>query len=76
MQGRATKIAAYTMQAEVFMTLQDFTSAKSSLEYVTNYANKNNEKLGLENDVLQIYAADNPMGKEIILPPNTTMEQP
>lgn len=66
MQGRATKIAAYTMQAEVFMTLQDFTSAKSSLEYVINYANKNNEKLGLENDVLQIYASDNPMGKEII----------
>ena len=66
MQGRATKIAAYTMQADVFMTLQDFNSAKNSLENILDYANQNKEKLDLENDVLQIYASDNPMGKEII----------
>ena len=35
MQGRATKIAAYTMQADVFMTLQDFNSAKNSLENIS-----------------------------------------
>lgn len=66
MQGRATKIAAYTMQADVFMTLQNFTSAQASLENVINYANQHGDELGLEEDVLQIYASDNPMGKEII----------
>lgn len=66
MQGRATKIAAYTMQADVFMTLQNFTSAQASLENVINYANQHSDELGLEEDVLQIYASDNPMGKEII----------
>ena len=66
MQGRATKIAAYTMQAEVFMTLQDFNLAKNPLENILDYANQNKDKLDLENDVLKIYASDNPMGKEII----------
>lgn len=66
MQGRATKIAAYTMQADVFMTLQDFSSAKTSLENVISYAGQNPAELGLEDDVLQIYASDNPMGKEVI----------
>lgn len=66
MQGRATKIAAYTMQAEVYMTLQDFTSAQTSLDKVIDYANQNSNELGLEEDVLQIYASNNPMGKEII----------
>ena len=64
MQGRATKIAIYTMQADVFMTLQDFNSAKNSLENILDYANQNKEKLDLENDVLQIYASDNPMGEK------------
>lgn len=66
MKGRATKIAAYTMQADVYMTLQDFTSAQTSLKNVITYANQNSDKLSLENDVLRIYASDNPMGKEII----------
>lgn len=66
MQGRATKIAAYTMQADVFMTLQDFPSAQSSLDNVISYANQHSDELGLEEDVLRIYASDNPMGKEII----------
>lgn len=66
MQGRATRIAAYTMQADVLMTQQDFTSARNSLENIINYANQNSDILGLESDVLQIYASDNPMGKEII----------
>jgi hypothetical protein len=62
----ATGKKTYTMQADVFMTLQDFNSAKNSLENILDYANQNKEKLDLENDVLQIYASDNPMGKEII----------
>lgn len=66
MKGRATRIAAYTMQADVFMTLQDFTSAQKSIENILTYANQNGEKLGLESDVLRIHASDNPMGKEII----------
>lgn len=66
MQGRATRIAAYTLQADVFMTLQDFSSAKGALENILTYANQNSERLGLESDVLQIYASNNPMGKEVI----------
>lgn len=66
MQGRATRIAAYTLQADVFMTLKDFSTAKGSLENILTYANQNSEKLGLESDVLQIYASNNPMGKEVI----------
>lgn len=66
MQGRATKIAAYAMQSDVFMTLKDFASAKTSIEYVLTYANQNSEKLGLESDVLKVYASNNPMGKEVI----------
>lgn len=66
MQGRATRIAAYTLQADVFMTLQDFSSGKGALENILTYANQNSEQLGLESDVLQIYASNNPMGKEVI----------
>lgn len=66
MQGRATKIAAYTMQGEVYMTRKDFTSAQQSLQNVIHYAEQNSSELGLEDDVLQIYGSDNPMGKEII----------
>ena len=66
MKGRATRIAAYTMQADVYMTLQDFTSAQKSIENILTYANQNSERLGLESDVLRIYSSNNPMGKEII----------
>lgn len=66
MQGRATRIAAYSMQSEVFMTLQDFISALIPLESILTYANQHSTILGLESDVLQIYASNNPMGKEII----------
>lgn len=66
MQGRINRIAAYTMQGDVYMTLGNFTSAQASLENVIDYANQNSSKLGLEDDVLEIYASDNPMGKEII----------
>ena len=66
MKGRATRIAAYTMQADVYMTLQDFTSAQKSIENILTYANQNSERLGLESDVLQIYSSNNPMGQEII----------
>lgn len=57
------------------MTLQDFNLAKNPLENILDYANQNKDKLDLENDVLKIYASDNPMGKEIILQRNTTMVQ-
>ncbi len=33
------------MQADVFMTLQDFNSAKNSLENILDYANQNKEKI-------------------------------
>lgn len=65
-QRRATKIAAYTMQADVFMTLQDFTSAQKSIETILAYANQNSAELGLESNVLEVYASNNPMGKELI----------
>jgi hypothetical protein len=66
-KGRVTKIAAYTMQAEMYMTLKDFSNAKKSLESVIAYANQNPSILGLEDDVLKIYDSKNPIGKEIIL---------
>ncbi len=66
MKGRATKIAAYTMQSDVFMTLKDFSSARTSMDNILAYANQNSAALGLEEDVLRVYASDNPMGKEII----------
>lgn len=66
MQGRATRIAAYTMQADVFLTLQNFVSARTAIENILTYASQNSEKLGLESDVLQIYNSKKPMGKEII----------
>lgn len=66
-KGRATKIAAYTMQAEMLMTLKDFAGAKTALDYVINYANTNPTLLGLESEVRSIYDSQNPIGKEIIL---------
>ena len=56
--------------------MQDFNSAKNSLEKHSGLCqSKIRKKLDLENDVLQIYASDNPMGKEIILLLNTTTVQ-
>ena len=66
-KGRVTKIAAYTMQAEMYMTLNDFSDAQKSLEFIINYANQNSTVLGLESDVSNIYNSQNPIGKEIIL---------
>ncbi len=66
-KGRVTKMAAYTMQAEMYMTLKDFTNAQKSLESVISYANQNPSALGLESDVAKIYDSQNPIGKEIIL---------
>lgn len=65
--GRATRLAAYTMQAEVDMTRNDFVSAKKSLQQVINYANANIGKLGLQASIADIYGSDKPMNKEIIL---------
>lgn len=64
--GRATKIAAYTVLADVQMTLGDYATAKSTLKNVIDYAEANPSKLGLEDDVRRIYDSKNPMGKEII----------
>lgn len=66
MQGRATDIAANTMMADVYMTQSDFSTAQTYLKAVIDYATSNSSSLGLEDDVLEIYASDNPMGKEII----------
>ena len=64
--GRATKIAAWTLQAEVQMTRGNYSGAKSTLDNVINYANANPSKLGLEEHVAKIYDSTNPNGKEII----------
>lgn len=65
--GRTTKIAAYTMQADMYLTLKDYSNAKTALENIINYANQNPSILGLESDVQEIYNSQNPIGKEIIL---------
>ena len=65
-QGRATKIAAWTLLGEVQMTRGNYSGAKSTLENVINYANANPTKLGLEEHVADIYNSANPNGKEII----------
>ena len=64
--GRATKIAAWTLLAEVQMTRGNYSAAKSTLDNVINYANANPSKLGLEEHVADIYRSTNPNGKEII----------
>ncbi|MBO5546158.1 MAG: RagB/SusD family nutrient uptake outer membrane protein [Bacteroidales bacterium] len=65
-QGRATKIAAWTLLGEVQMTRGNYSAAKTTLENVINYANANPSKLGLEEHVARIYDSTNPNGKEII----------
>ena len=65
-QGRATKIAAWTLLGEVQMTRGNYSGAKSTLENVINFANANPTKLGLEEHVAKIYDSTNPNGKEII----------
>lgn len=65
--GRATKIAAKVMLADVDMTLKDFEAAKSQLKEVIDYANANPQKLGLMDDYASIFDSENPMNKEIIL---------
>lgn len=67
MTGRATRIAAWTMLADVQMTRGDFASAKATLENVLDYAEKNPSRLGLEDDVREVYDSMNPVGREIIL---------
>ena len=67
MRGRATKIAAWTMLADVQMTRGNFSDAKTTLEKVIDYADANPSVLGLESDVADIYDSSNPIGKEIIL---------
>ncbi|MCR4859418.1 MAG: RagB/SusD family nutrient uptake outer membrane protein [Bacteroidales bacterium] len=65
-QGRATKIAAWTMLGEAQMTLGDYSGAKSTLENVIKYSASNPTELGLEADVARVYDSTNPNGKEII----------
>ena len=66
MQGRATKIAAYTMKAEVLMTQKKYADAQTALSQVVSYSQAHPDKLGLESDVVRVYDSKNPMGKEII----------
>lgn len=65
-QGRATKVAAWTLLADVQMTRGNYSAAKSTLDNVINYAKANPAKLGLEEHVARIYDSTNPNGKEII----------
>lgn len=64
--GRATKIAAWTLNAEEQMTIGSYSAAKSLLDNVINYANAHPDKLALEEHVARIYDSTNPNGKEII----------
>ena len=66
-KGRATKIAALTMLGEVYMTRNDFETAKTHLKNVIDFSNANPGLLGLEANVEDIYDSRNANGKEIIL---------
>lgn len=66
MQGRATKIAAYTMLADVQMTLGDFASAKTTLDNVIKYSEAHPSALGLETKEADVFDSANANGKEII----------
>lgn len=66
-KGRATKIAALTMLGEVYMTRNEFETAKTHLKSVIDFANGNPGLLGLEVNVEDIYDSRNANGKEIIL---------
>ena len=65
--GRATKIAAFVILADVEMTLKDFEAAKGNLKEVIDYANQNPKKLGLLDDYTSIFDSENPINKEVIL---------
>lgn len=67
MSGRATRVAAWTMLGDVYMTCGEFSTAATMLKNVIDYAESNPAKLALEDDVADIYDSTNPMGKEIIL---------
>ena len=67
LKGRATRIAALTMLGEVYMTRNDFETAKTHLKSVIDFANANPGLLGLEANVEDIYDSNNANGKEIIL---------
>lgn len=67
MDGRATKISALTMLADVQMTRGNFSGAATNLKKVIDWSNANPNKLGLESEVKDIYNSLNPNGKEIIL---------
>lgn len=64
--GRATRLAAYMMQAEMQMTRKDFAGARASLDYLINYAAANPAKLGLEADVKSVYDSQNFHNKEVL----------
>lgn len=66
-KGRATRIAALTMLGEVYMTRNDFETAKTHLKSVIDFASANPGLLGLETNVEDIYDSNNANGKEIIL---------
>ena len=65
--GRVTKIAAQTMLGDVYLTQKNYSSAASTLKNVVDYAKANPAKLGLEQEISQIYNSLNPNGKEVIL---------
>lgn len=66
MKGRATRIAAWTMLADVQMTRGNFSGAKTTLDNVLKYSKDNPSMLGLEESVSRIYDSTNPIGKEVI----------
>lgn len=67
MLGRVTRIAAWTMLGDMYMTRGDFSTAKGVLKNVIDYSEKNPNLLGLEDDVKEVYNSLNPIGKEVIL---------
>lgn len=65
--GRVTKIAAQTMLGDVYLTQKNYSLAAQTLKNVVDYSTANPAKLGLEQEISQIYNSLNPNGKEIIL---------
>lgn len=64
--GRATKIAAYTMLGDVYLTQKNYSESVKALKNVVDYSIANPNKLGLEDEISQIYNSLNPIGKEVI----------
>lgn len=65
-KGRATKIAAQTLLAKVYLTRKNYTQARDILKQVIDYAQANNAALGLMTNYADIFKIENKNNKESI----------